>query len=213
MDNTVDKRIFEDLVKEKDALKEAVSAINQEMETYKELGTPEEIKTAMDTATNLVEKFEGVDVSNIEDLKKYQELGTPDQISEALEKSIEFINEYKNLGQASEIEEALERTFDLLSSYKELGTPDELGEALEVLEEKLVTSKCEQVAAKFNNDTDLVRRMYGKVEDFDIVEELLEETIGKKTVKKVDESKDGNTHSVVKESLNESLISKISKLC
>lgn len=208
--NTVDKKIFEDLVKEKDALKEAVSKINEQMETYKELGTPEEIKKAMDTATELVSKFEGVDVSHLEDLKKYQELGTPEQIGEALDKSIEVISNYKKLGQASEIEEALDRTFEVLSSYKELGTPEELGEALSVLEEKLVTSKCEEIAAKFNNDTDLVRRMYNKVDDFEIVEELLEETIGKKPEKKVDEGKE---ESVVNETINESVISKLSKLC
>ncbi len=176
-----ENKMVESLMKEKEALTDVVKSMDEEIGAYKGLGTPEEITEALDRASEIVEKIKGVDLDGIQEkldtLIEYEELGTFEQVDEALDRGIETITEYKKIGEADEIDEALDRAAEVISEYKELGTPNEITEALDILKDNVITSRCESVAAKFNVKTDMVKSMHEKVDNFDVIEGLLDESL------------------------------------
>ncbi len=170
----------EALQKEKNALTVAVQEMDTEMQGYKALGSVEELEDLTTKLETLMSFLEGIeDVKSIKEklelLAKYEELGTYEQLGTALDRAQEMIAKYKEIGTPEKIGEALDRATGIISVYKELGTPDQLGEALDVLEDSVVEQRCEEIAARFGKKSETVQKMYEKVNDFEVVESLLDD--------------------------------------
>ena len=180
-----DKKVMEDLIKEQQTLAAAVEELDGQLNKYRELGTVDEIDEALTKAKTIVEKIKDISLATAEDdmkqLAEYRELGSVEQIDEAIDKSIETISIYKELGKPEEIGGLLEKATSLLEQYSVLGKPSEIEKILDMYQEKIVSSRCEEIGAKFNVDSSLVRKMYEKASDFDTVEELLELSFSRKT--------------------------------
>jgi len=216
----IDVKVYESAIKEKGALLEVIANQDTLLESYKALGDPTVISEALDKAKSIVENLQGVDITTVkpmqeeldsyrqigkaEDINKavdeslsiieaYMSLGSPVEISSAIDKSTEIIESYKELGTPSEISEAFDAATKLLSQYEALGTVEEITKAIDILESQLNTSKFESIASKYNKDADLIRRMYDKVGNFQVVEELLEEGFNP-TGKRVVVTGEGKTH-------------------
>ncbi|MHA1866846.1 MAG: hypothetical protein ACTSXD_02135 [Candidatus Heimdallarchaeaceae archaeon] len=179
-----DKKVMEDLIKEKNTLVAAVEELDSQLNKYRELGTVDEIDEALTKAKAIVEKVKQINLATVEydmkQLAEYRELGSVEQIDEAIDKSIETISVYKELGKPEEIDELLEKATSLLEQYSILGKPSEIEKILDMYQEKIISSRCEEIGAKFNVDSSLVKKMYEKANDFDTVEELLELSFGRK---------------------------------
>lgn len=163
-----------------DKVDEIVASIG----AYKEIGTPTEIQEAIDAALTTLAEYSvlgsPMEIRSFITESEYKSnlwksLGTPAEVNEALTKSTKLIAGYKELGTPEEVNEALTKATKVISEYKELGTPEELGKSLDILEEKTISSKCDQIAAKYNVNSETILSMYGKVSDFSIVEGLLDE--------------------------------------
>lgn len=198
-----DTKIIESVIREKQGLVEIVQSLDTDLKAYKELGSPTEIAEALDKGMSLVAKFEGVDLnslsSDLAELAAFREIGTVKEVDQSISQSTEVLESYLSLGSPVEIDKALTLAQGLIRSYKKFGSPEEVAEAMEsisvyeelgtteeltkaldILEERVVANKCEQVAAKHNSDSVLVRKMYEKVQDFKVVEDLLDEGFSKK---------------------------------
>lgn len=180
-----DKKVMEDLIKEKQTLVAAVEDLDGQLNKYRELGTPEEIDEALTQAKAIVEKVKLINLATVEDdmkqLAEYRELGPVEQIDEAIDKSIEIISIYKELGKPEEVNSLLEHATSLLEQYSVLGKPAEIEKILDTYQEKIISSRCEEIGAKYNVDSSMVRKMYEKANDFSTVEELLELSFSRKT--------------------------------
>lgn len=99
-----------------------VSALENEVKSYKELGTVEDINDLMKAA-------EGMN----EELSKYQELGEYSDLEVALDGMIDFTKEFKErLGNdIDEVEGALKMSAEVIESYKELGTLEDIQELMD----------------------------------------------------------------------------------
>lgn len=99
-----------------------VSALENEVKSYKELGTVEDINDLMKAA-------EGMN----EELSKYQELGEYSDLEVALDGMIDFTKEFKErLGNdIDEVESALKISAEVIESYKELGTLEDIQELMD----------------------------------------------------------------------------------
>lgn len=99
-----------------------VSALENEVKSYKELGTVEDINDLMKAA-------EGMN----EELSKYQELGEYSDLEVALDGMIDFTKEFKErLGNdIDEVEGALKTSTEVIESYKELGTLEDIQELMD----------------------------------------------------------------------------------
>lgn len=211
------EKLAEQLLKEKQALTEVVQDLHGQMTAYQELGTPEEISLAIDKATQLVESLNGVDVGEVktqlEELKGYRELGSLQEVTEALDKSFNLLTAYKDLGSPDEVNEALDGAIKTITDYKELGEVAEIKEVFEKFSTAMITNKCESIATKYNVSTDLTVKLYNKVEDFAVVEELLSESFStRKTTDKKLAGKETKTEPPKKVSkLNASVISRVAE--
>jgi len=198
MEDKIDVKLYEQLAKEKQALVEVIQSQDEQLSSYKELGSPEEIDAALDKSMEVVNGLDGVDVSNIkkkvETLKKYEAIGSVQEINNAIDKATQIIESYLKCGSPAEVSLALEaagRTIDkyskfgspnqiqeslkLMHQYEELGSIRELDQALSILEDRIESTKCEQLAAKYNVDTQMVHKMFETVNDLSTVEKLLDE--------------------------------------
>lgn len=186
-----DKNVMEALVKEKQALTEAIGELDAQLNKYKELGTPEEIDDALTQAHEVINKVKKFNLSTVEEdmaeLATYRELGTVDQIEEATDQSIELIGLYSKQGRPEEIDALMEKALNLLEQYSVLGKPKEIENIIDMYTEQTVTGKCEEIAAKYNTDTTLVRKMYDKVNCFETVDELMNASFNRKAETKKDE--------------------------
>lgn len=99
-----------------------VSALENEVKSYRELGTVEDIN-------DLIEAAEGMN----EELSKYQELGEYSDLEVALDGMIDFTKEFKErLGNdIDEVESALKTSAEVIESYKELGTLEDIQELMD----------------------------------------------------------------------------------
>lgn len=99
-----------------------VSALENEVKSYRELGTVEDIN-------DLIEAAEGMN----EELSKYQELGEYSDLEVALDGMIDFTKEFKErLGNdIDEVEGALKISTEVIESYKELGTLEDIQELMD----------------------------------------------------------------------------------
>lgn len=131
----------------------------KELEAFRTLGTPEEIKEALEASLDFSESVKA--------------LGTPEEIKEALVLALDFSESVKALGSPEEIKEALESNSE---AYRELGTPEEIKEALELASqffaengtfkevkglikeslENKVRLEAQELASQLNVDTDKV---------------------------------------------------------
>jgi len=206
-------KLAEQLLKEKQALTEVVQDLDQTIAAYKELGTPEEITVALDKATSLVESLDGIDIKEVkaqlEELNQYKELGSVDEVTEALDKSYNLLVAYKELGSPDEVDEALDGAIKTITAYKELGEVAEIQEVFKKFSDAMVTSKCESIATKYNVSSDLAIRLYNKVEDFEVVEELLSESLTTRKETKNEDGKDGKKPETKKGKLSASIISRV----
>jgi len=225
----IDVKVYEALVKEKQALVEVVGSQDAQLEAYKKIGTPEEITEAIDKSLKIAENLEGVDIPTVkscmEELTSYRNLGTVDELNQAIDQSVSIIESYLALGSPLEIDKAIVESKSLIekftaqgtvesvvamkeeiNTYHELGTIDEINKAMDILEEKVTETKCEQIAAKYNTDAATVHKMYEKVSDFKIVDELLNEGFASrvKTKKPEDDNK-------TRLGINESIVTRITK--
>jgi len=197
------KDVMEALVKEKQALTEAIGELDAQLNKYKELGTPEEIDDALTKAKDVIDKVKKFNLSTVEEdmaeLARYRELGNVDQIDEATEKSIELIGTYSKLGKPEEIDALLEKATSLLEQYSVLGKPKEIEKIIDDYTEKEIVGRCEELGAKYNTDTSLVRKMYDKVNCFETVDELMNASFNRKSQK--EENKENSKKSESKETL------------
>jgi len=216
--NVIDVKVYESLVKEKTALMDIIGTQDTLLESYKTIGTVEEINAALSKAKAIVENLTGVDISKVkpalaelesyrqiggvEDINKaidhsfniieaYTVLGSPMEIDVAMNKSNEFFESYKELGTAAEINAALDQCKEMLEAYQKLGTIDEVSKVMDHLESNITKSKCESIASKYNKPTSLIQSMFEKVGSFKVVEELLEEGFATGKKKSINESQDG----------------------
>jgi len=96
-----------------------ISELSTLNESYKTLGSANEINESISTATKLVES--------------YKDIGSPEELTQALSQAMELVEDYRELGSPDEIEQALELT----ESYVALGTPTEITTLVSSLEEYL----------------------------------------------------------------------------
>lgn len=103
-----------------------IEALESEVNSYKELGTVEDVNNLIATTENL--KAE---------LDQYKELGEISDIEEALDGMVEFTKEFKErLGDdIDQVESALKVSENLLTVYSELGTPDEVEDLITTAED------------------------------------------------------------------------------
>lgn len=103
-----------------------IEALESEVNSYKELGTVEDVNDLIEAAENL--KAE---------LDQYKELGEISDIEEALDGMVDFTKEFKErLGDdIDQVESALKVSENLLTAYSELGTPDEVEDLISTAED------------------------------------------------------------------------------
>jgi len=194
--------LAEKLQKEKEALTEIVASMDEQLNAYKDLGTVDEIKEALEKSTSLVESLGDTKIS---DIKKYRALGSVSEVSEAIDSAVTYLGEYSKLGSPAEISEAIDRAMSVISSYKSLGTVAEITECLDVLKKEQISRKCEALAAKYNTDAVTVEKMYQKSDNFEIIETLLSESIGRNRKAPKDDTAPAGRN------LNESVVRRLSR--
>lgn len=201
--------LAEKLQKEKEALTEIVASMDEQLNAYKDLGTVDEIKEALEKSTSLVESLGDTKISDIksieEEINKYRALGSVSEVSEAIDSAVTYLGEYSKLGSPAEISEAIDRAMSVISSYKSLGTVAEITECLDVLKKEQISRKCEALAAKYNTDAVTVEKMYQKSDNFEIIETLLSESIGRNRKAPKDDTAPAGRN------LNESVVRRLSR--
>ena len=181
-----------------------ISALENEVKSYREIGTVEDL-------TNLVETAEEMK----DELSKYQELGEYsdlevaldgmidftkefkerlgndiDEVENALKTSTEVIESYKELGTLEDIQELMDKTLDInekLSKYESLLTLDEAVAVVESFEDDLKEIQVSKLQESFNISEPFAVEMLEKWGSLDEAEKVLTEVAG--SLKKV-ESKD-----------------------
>lgn len=153
------KALFTD---KKDMTTISESKIQESLNKYKELGTPEEIHKCLEA------------------LQDYVKLGSAKSIKESLEKSNERISQLTKIieNKFSDVTEALhqDEMKTLLESYKELGTPAEIRQLIKVAcnqHKQLMEAKAGEIAKKFNISESFVRKQYNKGMKMSDIEEML----------------------------------------
>jgi len=207
-ENKIDVKVYEDLVKEKQALIEVIGSQDSMLESYKKLGTPEQIDEALNKASQIVDNLKGTKISTVKsamsELACYHKIGSVSDINKAIDKSTKIIESYVKLGTPTQLSKVLDITesyvkigkpgvikksineaIKTINKYARLGSPKELDKALNILESKIVDTKCDTIAAKYNTSSAVVRKMYEKVNDFKVVGELLDEGLVSKSKTKL----------------------------
>lgn len=112
-----------------------------ELNEYRELGTLEEMNTAVDI------------------LESYSELGSPAEIAEMCD----IVESYLELGTLEEISDV----FDIMEMYSELGSPDEINTAFDLTESYIETSKskvldegAQELASTYGLPLDTVKPLF-----------------------------------------------------
>jgi len=151
------KKELEELRAEVERLKgwEEIEGTPEEIRTklealavYEELGTPDEIKLALEKSREMLEKL--------------SELGTVEEIEEALQKASDFITKVEELGTINEIRLALERSEEFIQR---------------TLEEKN-TEVAESLSAKYGVSVEKVLKLIESIGDVEEIEEMLKELSG-----------------------------------
>lgn len=126
---------------------ELSAELMEELNSYRECGTVDEVNTSINGAINM--------------LSAYEKLGSPTDIEEAITESESFIKQYKELGSPSDIERALnmleefstevgslddtitalDKSASLLEQYIALGSPEEITQAFNLIESHLNEAK------------------------------------------------------------------------
>ena len=188
-----EQKIIESIMKEKAALTDVIKSMDEQLNAYNALGTPTEISEALDKATALIESLGDLKIDQIKEnadkLVKFETLGTPETIEEALDVATSALYAYKEIGSPLEINTAIDKAVDILKQYQELGTPEEVKKALDAFENNIIIAKSESLATAYNVETELVESMFHKVNDFAVVEELLEQSL---SIRKKDDTKEVN---------------------
>jgi hypothetical protein len=131
------------------------AGLSTELETYKVLGSVEEINTAMDIAEKLMSGAEDTVLGAADLAEQLTDLGSPEEIAGALD----MLEAYASIATPAELEEAT----SLLGEYIELGSVSEvhaLIERSEQMAESLISQKqhalVEALAAETNQPKDVV---------------------------------------------------------
>ncbi len=153
--------------------------LTEQNESYKELGTVEEIDTALDKSKEMIES--------------YKELGTIDDIDTALSESINVIESYK-------------RDTKLLEEYRELGSPKDIGSALDKLE-SIINQKIESglsgIAEEFKIELSIVEDLHSKGMNMEQVRTTIEGIKASTVTENLNKGLDTNTFK--KKDLDESM--------
>jgi hypothetical protein len=167
---------YEDLLRrandEKDAMISFSRELDEKLKAFDDLGTPEEIQEALE-----------IGIKGQELIKQYQGIAeTPEQMQEALEGGISTIKALR----------------EQLEAYKELGTPDQISEAFEASKKVIVESRARDIASARGVKLDTVVSMFEKVNDFKVVEELLDASSTSQVNEDVDDDSADDKPEVVK---------------
>lgn len=147
---------------------EELVTVKEELETYKEFGTVEEIKTANEA--NEAVKAE---------LAEYKAIDTdiegPSDIVEAIEAASTLIGEYKELGTPESIKECLEKLNEYKSEVDEYGTVEEIEElfnyaktAIETEKEAKKNEAIKTLATELKVSEEKVSKVYDKLSEEEI---------------------------------------------
>lgn len=124
----------EDLKGKLAVAKDKMTALEETLKEYKELGKAGDISKKLE----LLETAQKESVTlqaMVTDLSKttasYKEVGSPEEVNQALEGAKKLAESLKELGTVAELNEAL----DVLQKYTDLGAPDEINEAFEKTKE------------------------------------------------------------------------------
>lgn len=154
------------LKEESTKLEEENKELTKTVESFKELGTAEEISKMIDVAEK--------------ELETYRELGKADEIKEKVEGLEKLIAEYKELGETpDEIKEALEKADKVVEQYKEFGTPAELEEAFSFMEaekakqnEAETANKIKSLAKDLSVSEEKIKKLWDKGMDENEIREF-----------------------------------------
>lgn len=161
-------------LKEVDTIKEDNNQLKDEnshlkedstvLESYKELGSPEEIKEKLAKLPQLEES-----------VKAFDELGTPERVELALDEAKKRIDAFNELGSAEKVGEALDTAKALLIRYQALGRPEQIDKVLEKFKTVIrdyKTSEDEKsikaLAAEIGVTEESVRKVHGKMSEDEI---------------------------------------------
>ena len=93
--------------------KELIESLREEVETYKSVGSVEEMTEAKSQVSTLTESVESMKEAEAE-LENYKNLGTVEEIEELTERADEMAKKYESLGGPDEIERVFERCEKLI---------------------------------------------------------------------------------------------------
>ena len=140
--------------------------LSDELKQYQELGTVEEVTTALDIAEKLMTNAEETVADAARITEEFGDLGTPEEIAAALD----LLEAYANTATPAELAEAT----DLLEGYVALGTLSEveaLIERTEQLAESLLEQKQQAQIKEIAEETGAPMDVVGKMlESFDAAE-------------------------------------------
>lgn len=202
-----------------------VSALENEVKSYRELGTVEDIN-------DLIEAAEGMN----EELSKYQELGEYsdlevaldgmidftkefkerlgndiDEVESALKTSAEVIESYKELGTLEDIQELMDKTLDVnekLSKYESLLTLDEAVAVVESFEDDLKEIQVSKLQESFNISEPFAVEMLEKWGSLDEAEKVLTEVAGSLKKDENSEESEGEKETPANESVSTGMTNK-----
>ena len=116
-------------------LKQELASAKEQMDNMEsELGSAEEIRSALEKAEEIADELDSM----------RSELGSEEEIEAALSSAEEYISakeaEEEELGSAEEIKEAFRKAQRVISEYRKLGTPREIKECMKLLNESIKTT-------------------------------------------------------------------------
>ena len=148
-----------------------METVKEELASYKELGTVEEIKKVIEekeSAEKLVQEFKAIDTDV--DL-------TPEAVIEAIDSAHAFISEYKKIGSPKGITETLETLAEFKDKVLEYGTLDELEEMYDFTKNLVEKNKEDQknesikkLAKELGVSEEKISKVYGKLTEEEIRE-------------------------------------------
>lgn len=153
-----------DEMSDKSTINESTSEINETLNKYKQLGSPEAISKCLDL------------------LESYIKIGSVDNIKKSLDESNDKINKLTNIisKNFSDVTEALnfETMKTLLEQYKELGTVNEVKQLIKVAikQHKIIAeAQAKELAKTYNVSESFIRRTYNKGMSMNEIQDMLED--------------------------------------
>ena len=151
--------------------KELIENLREEVDTFKKVGTVEEMTETKSQVVSLTEDVESM-TESLKELEGYKHLGTVEEITELADRSKNLMDKYESLGSPEDIERVFDRCETLFKKYEGIGSPEEIESELVSVQEELDAYKELGTVDDINEMCELTEQFVKDVKEVGTLDEI-----------------------------------------